>query len=206
MNAFLQILCFLIVFAGLHACSMTQLTAVWKDRSHTGEGYRRIMVVGISDDLRQRKMFEDAFVSKFNATGSSAVSSLAASLDDGAELGREAIIHRAQAAGADAILVSRLIGVEERSAYVPPMSYPIPYGRRYQFDNYFRSAVDSIRPPGLYITQEFVRLENVLYDTQTQKMVWSAVSESIDPGSIDRIIASLSQVVVRSIADHGLIH
>jgi hypothetical protein len=186
------------------SCSATRLTSTWFDERYAGGAFKSIMIVAVTENLKNRKLFEQTFVKQLKAVGVSAVSSLAVTAP-GAKQDKKTIKEAAKKVGVDAVLATHLIAVEKKTEYVPPMTYPVTYGQAYHLDNYYRTTVHYAHTPGHYIEHEYVRLENNLYETGSEKLVWSAVSETIAPESVKDVIDSLCKVVLADIRRQKLI-
>jgi hypothetical protein len=180
------------------------LTSTWKDKDYAGGNFKSIMIVGAAEKLTSRITFEDAFVKQFTSIGMDAFSSFPITSPNKA-VDKNTIKAAAKKQGVAAVLVTHLIRVEKKDVYVPPISHPVPYGSRYQFENYYRSVIDYVHVPGYTTQQEYVTLESNLFETRTEKMIWSATSETFEPKSLKEVIDSLSKVVIKSLREYQLI-
>ena len=194
----------LTVLLFVSSCATTKLTSTWKDADYTGGNFKSVLIVGAAEKLTDRIRFEDAFVKQFQAIGMDAFSSFSVTSPNKA-VDKDTIKAAAEKMGVAAVLVTHLIGVEKKDVYVPPISHPVPYGSRYQFENYYRSVIDYVHVPGYTTQQEYVTLESNLFDARTEKMIWSATSETFEPNSIKEVIDSLSKVVIKSLREYQLI-
>jgi hypothetical protein len=188
----------------LTACAPTKLTAVYKDSSYTGGSLESVLVVGVAENLRNRKMFEQFFAEQFQNNGVKAFSS-ADSIPSDKELNKETIKGLAEKLGADAVLVTHLVGVDEKEEYIPPAYTNVPSPHHHALGPYYSGVYGYVHNPGYYVTHEYVRLENNLYETKTEKLIWSSSSETINPASVNETIESLCKVVMKSLRDHQLI-
>ena len=196
--------CALTVLLFISSCATTKLTSTWKDKDYTGGNYKSVLIVGAAEKLTNRIMFEDALVKQFKSIGIDAFSSFSVTSPNKA-VDKDTIKAAAKKQGAEAVLVTHFIRVEKKDVYVPPMSHPVPYGSRYQFDNYYRAVVDYAHVPGYTTQQEYVTLESNLFETRTEKMIWSATSETFEPKSVKEVIDALSKVVIKSLREYQLI-
>ena len=104
--------------------------------------------------------------------------------------------------GFDAIVITRLLSVDEEMEYVPgkpPTSsdlYMAGYDKAY--------AVNS--DPGYYETNTRYRVETALYSTRDGMVVWLVQSETVDPDSVEEVIQSVSSSVAQKMKADGLIH
>lgn len=188
----------------LASCAPTKLTGVWKDAAYTGGSLKSVMVVGVVENPRNRRMFEQFFVEQFKNNGVEAFSSSDVILL-GKELNKDAVKSAAEKLGADAVLVTHLKAVEEKEEYMPPVYTNIPDPYNQNLGRHYSRVYGYVHEPGYYVTHKYVRLENNLYEIKTEKLIWSSSSETINPESANEVIESLGKVVMKSLRDNGLI-
>ena len=56
-----------------------------------------------------------------------------------------------------------------------------------------------------WIQPKYVSLESNLYDINTEKLIWLASSETVDPEPVNEIVESLCKEVMKSLRKNGLI-
>ena len=205
MNSTLKLLrnLFIIFLLSLVACSSTKLTGIYKDRDYAGGYLKSVMIVGVSDNLKKRRLFEDTFAEQFKKTGIEAFSGVVV-IPEGKKLNKETIKGAAENLGAETVLVTHLVGIEEKEIYVPP-SYDYMSSHHDHLGTYYYSVHQYTQTPGYYIDHKYVRLESNLYETKTEKLIWSASSETLDPKSVNALIESLCKKVMESLKDNNLI-
>jgi hypothetical protein len=187
----------------LGACASIETTAEWKDPEYRGGAVASFLVVGVSDNLPARRRFEDEFAATLQAAGAQASASYKV-LGEGVEPSAEAVETYLADASQDAILVTHLIGSEARNVYTPPSWQPVP--RYYDsYRGYYGAVHDYVYRPGYYTEHEFVQLETNLYRAGDGVLIWSMQSQSIDPGSIDRLIDDLIELATKRMQDQGLL-
>ncbi len=189
----------------LISCTTTKLTHVWTDEAYSGAPFSDVLVVGVSDQERVRRSFEDEFVKQLKETGIEAVASAAAIPSD-KKLEKKAIASAVEKLGVDAVLVTHLLGVDKEETYTPPTTYyrpaPYYYGGYY---GYYGNAYNNVHTPGYYTTHVTVRLETNLYEAETEKLIWSGQSETWDPKSKTEVIASVISVVIKNLQKDKLL-
>jgi hypothetical protein len=187
----------------LGACSSIETMAEWKDPEYRGGAVKSFLVVGVSDNLPARRRFEDEFAAKLQAFGAQASASYKV-LGEDIEPSAEAVEKYLEDASQDAILVTHLIGSEERSLYTPPSWEPVP--RYYSsYRGYYGTVHDYVYRPGYYTQHEFLQLETNLYRAGDGVLIWSMQSQSIDPESADRLIDDLIELATKRMQDQGLL-
>ena len=187
----------------LGACSSIETTAEWKDPEYRGGAVKSFLVVGVSDNLPARRRFEDEFAAKLQAAGAQASASYKV-LGEGIEPSAEVVEAYLEDSSQAAILVTHLIGSEERSVYTPPSRQPVPryYG---SYRGYYGTVHDYVYQPGYYTQHEFLQLETNLYQAADGALIWSMQSQSIDPRSVDRLIDDLIELTTKRLQDQGLL-
>ena len=194
----------IIVLFGLTACAPTKLTKVWKDSDYTGGTLKSVMVVGISENQKNRKLFEQYFAGQFQENGVKAYT-CAAVVSPDKESNKDAIKNQAERLGVDAVLVTHVVGVEEKEDYIAPTTAYIPGPERQYLGRHYSTVYNYAHQPGFSIKSQNVRLENNLYETKTEKLIWSSSSETFNPQSVNEIIESLCKVVMKSLRESNLL-
>ena len=200
----------LVVLFSLTACTSTTLTSVWRDPTYTSY-IESIMVVAVTEKTRDRLIFESEFVEEFKKVGVTAIASADVTSTE-EEIDENDILAEARQQGVTTILVTHLIGVDEKSVYHPPKTYaaprpayiaPRPYSGR--FHTCYPRVYDYVHEPGYYTQHKSVNLESNLYETETEKLIWSVTSETLDPQSVNKVIESLSTVVIKNLHKNKLL-
>ena len=197
----------IILFVALNSCSRmnsgTKLIATWKDKSYNAGYINSILIVGMSDDTSTRKLFEDIFTERFNSANVKAASSMAI-ISSSKEMDKDTIKSAAEAESMKAVLVTHLEASGKKKVYQPsptgPSSNVMNFGLYY--DSVYHNAEQL---SGTYKKQEFVKLVTNIYETATEQLIWSGVSESINPKSDERIIETLVKDIIRKLHEKSLI-
>ena len=188
----------------LTACAGTKFLSVWTDSTYSGGTFNKIMIVGVSDKLSNRRIFEDELVKQFKSHGTEAISS-ATHIPIMKELNESAIKETAQKLNADAVLITHLEGVSEKTVFHPPVHDYSANPNYNRFGYYYRSVHQHVYTPGYVATYKYVRLENKLYETATEKLLWAATSETFDPDTVNSVVESLAAIVIKSLKEKSLI-
>jgi len=59
----------------ISGCAATQIIDQWTDPRYTAASFKRIVVIGVSEQTTIRRVFEDEFVAQLQAAGTDAVPS-----------------------------------------------------------------------------------------------------------------------------------
>lgn len=187
-----------LLFFSASCAPTTKLTRVWRDDTHKGGFLRSIMVVGVSKNALRGKFLEDAFVKEFERKGLRATAS-GAQVSSNRALDVDTIRAEAQRLKMEAIFVTHFVSIKDKSVFLHP-SIPPPPGEG-SFASYYSSAQYSGRDE----EETNVRLKSNLYETSTEKLIWSVSSETIDADTVDELVDSLAKVVIKNLRQDNLI-
>jgi hypothetical protein len=182
------------------SCGGTKVKLTYMDETFRGKHVSNILVIGITYKEENRKSFEDKFVAQLKAAGVEAVSSSdVIPIPSDLELKKEEILKAVNKFNNDAVIITHLVGVAEKETYT--------HQERNQADfyGYYGWAFGHTHQPGYYRTHTLVRLATYLYDVKTEKLIWSGVSESIDPGSTNQIIDDVITVLIKELQKNKLL-
>jgi hypothetical protein len=185
------------------ATSKKTFTNEWRDVSYTGH-LGNVLVMGTAKEPVFRKMFEDEFVKSLKVHGTDAVASHTIVASD-EMLDKEAILEKIKGQEVDTVLVTRLIRwsvkKETGDTYEPPPSYyrlndyyfqSFGYGSESHFSRY--SGRD-----------EIILLETNLYDTNSEKLIWSGLFRKKFTEAVNKEIASFIKVVMKKLSDEKFV-
>ena len=183
------------------SCATTTLTKVWKDPNVEMGTIKKMMVVGIAKDPGMRRSFEDTFAQSLAAHGVSVIKSYEVitleELND-----KKGAAEKIRTLGADAVLATRLINKETVETYYL-RHVADAYGR---WGGYYGMGYSSMIDPGYIVSEQVARLETNVYDIKTEKLAWTALSDTwIDQAEQDRLIADFIGVMVKRMTKDGLI-
>jgi predicted GNAT family acetyltransferase len=170
----------------------------WRDEGFSGQ-LNHVLVIAAVDQAGQRRAIEDDYVEALTAVSVTAVHSYSL-IDSDQPLSRETVEQAIEGQGFDAVLVTRLLGVEEVEEYQPPVHYDHyrSYHRYYQRSLNYSS-------PGYYRKYKILTLESNLYDTATQDLVWSMQSETIDASVPEDVVEAQIKLTINRLTEAGLI-
>lgn len=107
-------LCALLVAATVAGCSTStsaKSSGTWKDRAAHGQPFTRVIVVGVSPDIRQRCPFERLLASRIEEAGTTAFASCDV-VTQKTPLTRESIEAAVEAQQADGVLATTLVSFD----------------------------------------------------------------------------------------------
>ena len=185
----------------LTSCAGTRLTNVWKDEAYLDRPVSDILVIGVTHEDVIRRSFENKFVETLRAADVKAEPSFPVLKGD-YRLKKEEILEAIHKVGADAVIITHLVRVDEKDVYHPPQTYVVPRGGYY---GYYGWAYDYVHQPGYSTVEVKVVLDTSLYHAADEKPMWSARSVTVDPGSDTRLINSVITMVVADLEAKKLI-
>ena len=147
-------------------------------------------------------MFENLFAKEFEKNGVKAVSAIAITPGQ-RDIDKDTIKAEAKKRGIEAVFVTHLIGVKEKTVYHPPPVGAHPYYG--YFSSYYPSVYAYTHYPGYYTQHELVRLESSLYEVATEKLIWSFQTKTIDPKNIKDLVDSLGKAVLADLRKNKLL-
>ncbi len=176
----------------IHACSTTaNLKNVWFDKQYTGAPLKNVMIIAVTKNTLNRRIFEDALVSQFGQNGIKASASYRVfpGVD---KLSKQLISEKAKTLNLDSIIVTTITAIENEELYYPPVtSYATPLPYYYNIWTYYPQVYQKHHTHGYKINYENVKLESNLYQPDSGKLLWSTQTKIFDLKS--RNIKTLSE-------------
>jgi len=206
--------------AALAGCAVapTTIETAWTDPSFSGMPFSRIGVVALFDTEAESRAFERQAAEHFEGRGVRVVEGrqfLEPSRDYTYEEMEAALLD----AEIDALLIFRLIAVDERRVFrraspylgtLPPgviVGHPY-FWYYYPHWNYYwhwRMTRDVVRSAGYWEQYTYVVVETSLYDNETDELVWTARSETMDDTAFERLADSVVAAVSERLFDESLL-
>lgn len=186
----------------LAACSSsTSIIGSWKNADIGDKQYGSIMVVGLTANVVAKASVEVQMATilsakRVNAKGAGGVFNPEVKHTD-AEM--KQISEKLQAEGFDGLMTIALVSEEQETSYVQGSSYGYaPYNTGYygSYWGYYGYYAPQVYSPGYYSTSKVFTIEALLYDIETEKLVWAARSETTDPDNLDQFSQEYSETVV----------
>jgi hypothetical protein len=205
----------------LTACaSRTQIQSSWTDAEYSGPPLDRIAVVALFDTRADSLAFERNAAEFLQSLKVATVP--AHELLTPAEtltLDEAQIRERLAPTDVDGILIFRLVAIDERREYQAPTPYPpnspaaLASGNAFSW--YYQSApsdptlsspsADPTVSQGYWIEQDFLVAETALFDNRSDRLLWTAKSETLDDARLRRTSESIVRTVARRLIAMDLI-
>jgi hypothetical protein len=172
------------------------------DETYRGKPVSNILVIGVTFKEKEevRRSFEDRFVAQLKAAGVEAIASGdAISIPGDLMLKKDAILKAVNKFNNDAVIITHLIGKEEKEVYSRSNQGSSGYY------SYYGWAYGHSHAPDHFSANTTVRLATNLYDVKTEKRIWSAESETLKAGSADQVIDDVIKLVIDDLQINGLL-
>jgi hypothetical protein len=183
------------------ACSSTRLSHVHVDEAYNEGPVSDILIIGVTREEDVRRSFENKFVKEFSAAGVEAVSSFGLlDIPEDKKLEKKDILRVIDEQDNDAVIITRLIGVDKKEVWEPIAPHRVNRG----YYGYYNHAFDHAYG-GVYRTHTFVKLETNLYNAKTEELIWSGRSETWNPKSNAKLLDEVIKTVIKDLEKKGLI-
>lgn len=197
----------LIVFAliFLSCATTTTVTDVWKDKDYQGKA-QKIVVIMPAKTPGNRNLFEDRFTAELQTRGNNAMQSYRIIAMDQLP-DKELANSKIKNAGADTVLVTRLVDTKTIESYMPGQVYVVPdtyYGWGTYYDMLF-AGHGYIAGDGSTRDVQVAYIETNVYDMKTGKLIWSAHSKTERTEGEQQLINEFSKVMIKKLSSDGII-
>lgn len=200
-----------MALAMLSSCSSARMIDVWVNKEHTNPQFKKVLIVGLTDNLVARKMFEEQLKAEFITRGIEAEESynifenkFTSSSQTEADIEKE--VNRISNKGFDVILVSAVKGIDEKISYSGD-NYRKDYYWR-QFGRYYYLYQDIYFVEGYYTKYKVYHVEASLYNLKEdndKSLIWVASYDIVDPKKIGSTVANYVNAIMKSLEKEGII-
>lgn len=185
----------LAVALGLTACvASTKIINQWVSPDYSSARFRKIMVIGVSKQASIRRTFEDEFVTQLKAAGADAVPSYVYIPEDG-QVDEGRLQAAVKQAGADAVIVTRLVRVEKQTEVSPGFYQPPPAVGFGFYGGYSAAWFGYYEPARVYQYDVYIS-ETTLYDMAKNRLVWAGTVKTTAPDDINKEIERYVAAVI----------
>ena len=192
---------FVIFFFMVTSCATTstKIKNVWRDSNYGGK-IKKVLVIGVIKRPGIKRFFELEMAQQLEARGIEAIAgNLVLPHDKKAD--KALIVSRLKELNADGVVIASLISRKTVEQYIPGDVY---YGRAYYIPPahyrglhpYYSRSHGIVHSPGYTLSNEVVIVETNLFDAGSEKLVWSALSETFVEGDSDKLIRSFVEVMI----------
>jgi hypothetical protein len=187
-----------VVLSVAGCAASTKIVNQWVSPDYTSPRFRKIMVIGVSKQASIRRTFEDEFVTQLKAAGVEAVPSYLYIPEDD-QVDESHLQAAVKQAGADAVIITRLVRVEKKTEVSPGFYQPAPFGF---YGGYSAAWRGYYEPPRVYQYDVYIS-ETSLYDMN--QLVWAGTVETTAPDDINKEIQRYVNTVIDALKSKNLL-
>ncbi|MDT8416988.1 MAG: hypothetical protein RQ864_04185 [Lutibacter sp.] len=196
----------------LSACSSTRFVDSWRNQEIISFEPKKVLVVGITDNLTARKIFEERLKNAFIVRDIYAAESTNV-LDNGFTTSKKSeekidkMIKKIADEGFDTVVITSVKGVDERVNYQTEY-YPTIGYRWSRFGRYYYWYQDIYYRPGYYNTYKVYNVETVIYninEDDTKSLVWVGALNLVDPQTISSSVNDYVEKIIEQLEREKLI-
>lgn len=194
----------------LTGCQTTSVKSTWKAPDASASPVRKVALVAVADQGLVRGGFENRFVTALAGNGQPAFATYEMIGLQDIKADKDAAAARFRAAGADSILIVRLVNSATRASEVREsreLNVPVTTGVYSDgwYDWYSVAFVDmsTVRSS----TRQDVFLESRLFDLATGKRLWTCTTDTVVKDDVDRLVVVDAFVakIVAALRKDGLV-
>lgn len=201
----------LITILLLFGCSTAQLVDTWKNPETTIFESSKVLIVGMTPNMDARSQFEKQLKAEYQARGIQAFMSIDIfepdfTLDKKSEEEINRVINILIANDFDAILVTKIAGVEDKLNFLKTYSNIENTRKRFRDDYYMNQEI--------YFNQDYYEkykiyhAETSLYclcPAKERELIWKGYIDITDPRSINKTIKDYTNLLMDVLEEQQLI-
>ncbi len=200
---FFPFLFLVVVFAAatLLFGSSTKLVMSWKNPGYSPtKKLHRVLALGFSNRVEIRADFEDALAAELASKGLEAVAGNTILLrPPGTKLDLNYLREQIQANHIEAVVVSRLIKVDNIIKYIPGEAYVVPFPYYNSFYDYYGTLYPVVISRGYLEKEKKVRVETNLYYVNGEpggQLIWTGMTDTLNRSDVHKAIQGLVNLIV----------
>jgi hypothetical protein len=197
-----SVLMALIMFAVLLAgCAttptiQTKVSGSWEAHSHKGK-FTNLLVISHAADPWIREKVESIMVRDLEKQGLHATPS-SDIMPANEKINRKTVGAAMSGKGFDGELALRLLDVNRKTIYIQPSEDS-------SLDDSFDEDAPVIFSPGYVEHLSVISIRTRLYDAASKRLIWSLQTQTANFGTVNELVQSVSQVVIKNLRARRLI-
>ena len=197
-----------LAFAACGA-NRSSMTHSWVDPAHDRRPIEKVLVIGIAAEPPTRRIFETKLSEILEASGVTAIPSFSVMPDLGKPAdkagAREIVLAAVTKSGADAVAITHLVSAESVHRWIEGTTYVVPYTQYGNVYGGYYNTYQVMSSPDRLVEDKTYVIETNLYDVATEKLLWTGISETLNPKSAVTGIESVGKLIVSTLRSEGLI-
>jgi hypothetical protein len=178
----------------------SKLVMSWRNPSYASKKFHRVLALGFSDKVEIRADFEDALAAELASNGLDAIPGNTILLrPPGTQLDLNYLKEQIRANQIEAVVVSRLIKVDNTVTYFPGGAYVVPFPYYNTFYGYYGALYSTVYSPGYLQKEKKVRVETNLYyvtSASDGQLVWTGITDTFNPSNVHKAMRGLVSLLV----------
>jgi hypothetical protein len=198
----------LLLCASPGSAKSSKVVMSWRNPQAPTTKFHHVLALGLSQKTAVRADFEDALATQLESVGLTATPGNTILLrPEGTELDLNYLRGQLRDNKIEAVVVSRLLKIENKVTYIPggPMFTPYPYYGT--FYGYYQTVYPMVYSPDYLREEKKVRIETNLYFISNPDgiLVWTAVTDTFDPKKLHKAINGLVTLIVKQMQSDGVL-
>ncbi|SEL62757.1 hypothetical protein SAMN04488008_104373 [Maribacter orientalis] len=203
---------FILGILALTACSSTRLVDSWKNKEIAVFRPQKLLVIGMTENLTARKIFEEKLKEQFINRGINAYESSMAldqsftaskRSEEDIEMMKEELLQQ----GFDAIVITAVVGIDDKTIRRSG-HYTFGYNWWYRFGPYFYRFQDIYYTPDYYEDYKVFHIETSIYNISSdedESLVWVGTFNIVDPVNITSTVNDYVARIIGQLERENLI-
>jgi hypothetical protein len=199
----------LAALLALTGCSTTQFTHTWKapdaNLKHIAPG-SKVGALVIYPVVTVERSAEDALAAALTQRGVDGIPAYTL-LGDTNPTNEDAAKASFTKAGAEAVVVMRGVEVKNQEVFrAPTVSGPYSDPASSAFwGGYYGINWNAVSDPGYLKTAKLVSVETMVFDLQSNKLIWSGRSQTVEPGKLEAFMQELVDEAAKAMKKDGVL-
>ena len=181
----------------LLGCASTRVVDSWIAPGVTPSSlsFRHVVAIAVVRDEATQNIAEEALAQNVKKTKVTPAYVLVTQSD---RSDVERLRAKLTKAGVDGAVTVRLVDIQDRETYIPGATHRVHGG----YYGYYGAIVQE---PGHYRSDTYVKIETSLYDVAAGKLLWSSISESLNPSNVRGAIKEVVNAARSDLTKRGLL-
>src|SRR5271167_4432111 len=197
----LTIIIITVLTATLLFGASSKLVMSWRNPNYApAKRPHRVLALGFSNNMTVRVDFEDALAAELASKGLVSVAGNDILLrPPGTKLDLNYLREQIQANQIEAVVVSRLIKVDNIIKYIPGEAYVVPFPYYNSFYGYYGTLYPVVISPGYLEKEKKVRVETNLYYVNGEpggQLIWTGMTDTLNRSDVHKAIQGLVNLIV----------
>jgi hypothetical protein len=189
----------LIALSVLMGCAATKVTSTWKDEAYQKKPHK-VLTVAILKSNTNRLTLEDEFALQLKQRGLDVAAGHNV-LSPKEPPTKDTLAAALRENGYDTLLLVRLLDQRSQQTYVPGAAYPVGGA----WPGYYGAGYNTMYTPGYVVEDKFAIAEANLYDVATEKLIWTAATETWINSAEPKLIKEYVGLMIRELEKGGMV-